>query len=1083
MSTSPGSSDDRHPVEELADDFLRRQRAGERPTMDEYCLRHPELADDIRELFPVLIRMEDLRSDGSDGSTGGVAMHAAARLTRVGDFRILREVGRGGMGVVYEAEQESLGRRVALKVLPESALSDSRHVLRFQREARAAARLHHTNIVPVFGVGHEGGHHYYVMQFIPGMGLDTVLGELRRLRRGQAAGRTNGHSGAAAVAEAILTGRFLMIDGGVADGLAKNAEATARGTSEAPLDRGSSSVSLLGGSADSLARSDADRTFFLSVAGIGRQVAEALEYANRQGVLHRDVKPSNLLLDPRGNVWVTDFGLAKSAEGDDLTHTGDLVGTLRYMAPERFRGGCDARSDVYALGLTLYELLALRPAYEASDRHELMRRVMNDPPERLRKLVPIVPHDLETIVEKAIAREPAQRYSSAAALAEDLQRFLEDRPIMARPAGATEQVWRWARRNPVVSSLAAGLMIALVGGLVGVTWQWRQAAANLELAEAASRKAQERFGLAMEAVKSFTTGASEDVLLREKQLVGLRNKLLEGSLDFYSRLADLLKHETDRDSQRSLAVAMYEAAELNGRIGRHEKALEGHRQALSLREALAREAPSDVQAHRELGRSELAIGEMLAAMGRQAEARQAFARARAVAEVRLAGQSKDAEAHVLLADSSLAEAQSLLEEYRLEEARPFLERAWGIYDGLVRGMGTAGEPERYLRGRAVCSYRLGRWWHLHSHSAEPLALAAFERATADYETLTRMSPGDIDLWLALADCHFETARYLDHLVDRQHVRVRRHVRRAKAIYERLARENPTVAQYRAAWGRCLIFRANILRPGADREDVQERFRETEHAVAIFRELVAADPNVPLYVAGLGDSLVAYGTGLIGAGRPTEGIARQQEAYYLLKQTDFTRSSYSFEEGREIQTFAALSLSINLVMVGRAGAALEVIRQGIGLDESRGRWREAHGNANLLSRCYMLRSYLAFGVGRKAEAAESAELAAALLEPLAEPNAAETWDLGGLHLLWYMQGRAVPGRRAEPSGRPEHAARAVILLRQAADKGLINLPVTAAFFGPVLGHLPEYQSLMMDLPFPADPFGLDPAEEDDDGPLP
>src|SRR6516165_1671495 len=213
--TDSARSNDRNPVEALADDFLRRQRGGERPTLEDYCRRHPELADEIREVFPVLIRMEDLRSDGPDDSTGGVAVHTATRLERLGDFRILREVGRGGMGVVYEAEQESLGRRVALKVLPDAALADRKHVLRFQREARAAARLHHTNIVPVFGVGWDDGHHYYVMQFIPGTGLDVVLEELRRLRRGKPgvlppSSRTasNGPVSAAAVAQAILTGQF-----------------------------------------------------------------------------------------------------------------------------------------------------------------------------------------------------------------------------------------------------------------------------------------------------------------------------------------------------------------------------------------------------------------------------------------------------------------------------------------------------------------------------------------------------------------------------------------------------------------------------------------------------------------------------------------------------------------------------------------------------------------------------------------------------------------------------------------------------------------------------------------------------------
>src|SRR5262249_53429139 len=224
MSAS-GSSDDRNPVEVLADDFVERQRRGERPTLDEYCRRYPELADDIRDLFPVLIRMEDLHSDDAGGATGAAALPAAARLARLGDFRILREVGRGGMGVVYEAEQESLGRRVALKVLPDAALSDARQVLRFQREAKAAARLHHTNIVPVFGVGRDAGHHHYVMQFIPGRGLDAVLEELRRLRRGgPGAGSppsrtaSRGPVSAAEVAEAIVTGRFALSDPGPATG-------------------------------------------------------------------------------------------------------------------------------------------------------------------------------------------------------------------------------------------------------------------------------------------------------------------------------------------------------------------------------------------------------------------------------------------------------------------------------------------------------------------------------------------------------------------------------------------------------------------------------------------------------------------------------------------------------------------------------------------------------------------------------------------------------------------------------------------------------------------------------------------------
>ena len=728
---SPSSTgSDRNPVEALADDFLRRQRGGERPTLEEYCRRHPELADDIREVFPVLIRMEDLRSDGPDDSTGGVAVHTATRLERLGDYRILREVGRGGMGVVYEAEQESLGRRVALKVLPDAALADAQQVLRFQREARAAARLHHTNIVPVFGVGRDDGHHYYVMQFIPGMGLDAVLEELRRLRRGAGARARQrsrpvppGAVSAAEVAEAILTGRFSL--GRQRRRVPDRDHAGApprRPRSSGPPSRAQAG-GFLGGqppgaSADSLARSDPDRTFFRSVARIGLQVAEALEYANRQGVLHRDVKPSNLLLDPKGNVWVADFGLAKAADAEDITHSGDIVGTVRYMAPERFAGKCDARSDVYALGLTLYELLALRPAFEAADRHELMRRVMSEDPERLRGLVPHLPRDMETIVQKAIDRDPARRYSTAAALAEDLQRFLDDKPIKARRVTAAEQAWRWARRNPAVASLAVGLLLALTAGLAGVSWQWRKAETDLKTAEAANRKAQARFDLAMQAVRAFTTGASEDVMLKEKALGGLRKKLLGQSQTFYQRLRNSLEGETDRSSRSALAEALHAAAVLYDNVDSPQTAEATHREALALRTALAREQPGDPVARRDLGRGHLALADWLLSYERVSEANSELGRARNVLQPLAREHPDDGGARLMEAVCDHLDGRSLHNLGRQDEAQRMFEHSKVLHEQLIRDnpsytLPTAADgPTEYLRGLAdilgsLVDYRVG----------------------------------------------------------------------------------------------------------------------------------------------------------------------------------------------------------------------------------------------------------------------------------------------------------------------------------------------------------------------------------------
>jgi WD40 repeat protein/serine/threonine protein kinase/tetratricopeptide (TPR) repeat protein len=471
------SSDARNPVGALAEEFLDRKRRGEHPTLREYVERYPELAGEIRNLFPALLMMEDL-GESPGGTTGSLAAdHGAAlgiRLERLGDYRILREIGRGGMGVVYEAEQESLGRRVALKVLSAGLLVDPKQVRRFEHEAKAAARLHHTNIVPVFGVGRQDGHHYFVMQFIAGLGLDMVLDDLRRLRRAKseaspavkpvrAASRVAGLTGAD-VARSLFIGRFHADkppgDGSLTEPLDDAALAPANGP---PADSGASSA-IPPGSSELSTSSDPGRQFYRSVARIGIQVAEALEYANRQGILHRDVKPSNLLLDNHGNVWVADFGLAKMAESDDLTRTGDILGTIRYMAPERFSNQCDARSDLYSLGLTLYELVALRPAYEAPDRHTLIDRVLHEEPVRLKKLAHTVPRDLETIVAKAIARDPATRYATAGALAEDLQRFVEDRPITARRVSAGERLASWCRRNKLLSAavgLVAVLMITL----------------------------------------------------------------------------------------------------------------------------------------------------------------------------------------------------------------------------------------------------------------------------------------------------------------------------------------------------------------------------------------------------------------------------------------------------------------------------------------------------------------------------------------------------------------------------------------------------------------------------------------------
>jgi WD40 repeat protein/serine/threonine protein kinase len=500
------------PVGVLAEEFVERFRRGERPALAEYIDRCPEQAERIRRLFPMLVVMEQAAPAG-DASTDSTRDQAATARgpaplpARVGGYRLVREIGRGGMGVVYEAEQLALGRHVALKVLPLRAAGDAGGLERFRREARAAARLHHSNIVPVYEVGEDAEVCYYAMQFIHGQPLDEVIEELRKLR--QPGGSAPAEDGPGqSVARSLLAAPSPSPE-------------PAPGAGRDPSCPGASSARS-GRSAVESVRTHYHR----SVARLGAQVAEALDYAHREGVIHRDVKPSNLLLDTEGRVWVADFGLAYQADAEArgeaaLTRTGDVVGTVRYMAPERFRGWSDPRSDVYSLGLTLYELLALRPAFSAPDRMTLIQRVTQEEPPRLRKVDPAIPRDLETVVAKAIDKEPGRRYQTAGELAADLQRFLEDRPIQARPAGGAERAWRWCRRNPAVALLLAAVVLALSLGSAAATWFAVRAQASAELADekAAEARAKERLAVEREGQADAARQLAERQLLRAEGLV------------------------------------------------------------------------------------------------------------------------------------------------------------------------------------------------------------------------------------------------------------------------------------------------------------------------------------------------------------------------------------------------------------------------------------------------------------------------------------------------------------------------------------------------------------------------------------
>ncbi|HTK76608.1 MAG TPA: serine/threonine-protein kinase, partial [Gemmataceae bacterium] len=447
-------------LDDLLDALAERLQSGDASAVDAFLGEHPEHGDDLRRMLPAMRVLAGL--DSFDAPTAP-DRESGGSPRELGDFRLLRELGRGGMGIVYEAEQLSLNRRVALKVLPFAGALDPRQLQRFRHEAQAAAMLHHPNVVPVFGVGCERSVHYYAMQLIEGRSLAAVIDELK--------GRDEG--------------------GGMRDEV--KAKAADFHSSFIPYPSSHPTAPVAGLSTQ---RARRDRAHYRHIAELIAQAADALEYAHSMGVVHRDVKPANLLLDESGHLWVTDFGLAKLDAAVGMTVSGDLIGTLRYMSPEQAlarHGVVDHRTDVYSLGATLYELLTLRPAVDGADKHELLKVIAFEEPFAPRNLDKAIPAELETVTLKCLAKNPGERYATARELADDLRRWLEDKAVRAKPPTLRQRLAKWMRRYVAVVWAAAAVLlmvsVALVTGTV-LVWQERERTWNaLQQAENNARDA------------------------------------------------------------------------------------------------------------------------------------------------------------------------------------------------------------------------------------------------------------------------------------------------------------------------------------------------------------------------------------------------------------------------------------------------------------------------------------------------------------------------------------------------------------------------------------------------------------------
>ncbi len=546
-------------------------------------------------------------------------------------------------------------------------------------------------------------------------------------------------------------------------------------------------------------------------------VCNALEYAHSRGVLHRDIKPGNIIVGKHGETLVVDWGFAKatgrsepgapertlvpiSASASAETLPGSALGTPAYMSPEQAAGDLDRlgpRSDVYGLGATLYCLLTGKPPQEGDDIGESLRRVQRGDFPRPRQLDPTLDPSLEAVCLKAMATKPEERYASCRALADDIERWMADEPVTAWHEPLARRARRWAKRNRTAVTAAAVALLAGVVGLVAVLVVQTQAKAdiaraldretraNAALADA-NGKVRARYKLAMDAIKTFHTGVSEDFLLTQGQFKELRDRLLKSAADFYGRLGALLGKETDPISRRALAASKFELADLTGKIGSQQDALAAHRAVLAAREALATEPEAGAGVAVDVGRSLTAVAQLLEASGQTAEALSAYRRSESL----LAGlEANEPEARAALAACRSRLGWLLKSTGRSAEALAALRLARFDQEAPAAAPGASSDARRDL---AETVSRIGLL--LLDTGKLPEAEMEYGTALALRRKLADDNPAVADFRNSLANSHSNLGLLLSQTGRPREAEAE--YREGLAIQQKLADDYPAITDFR-----------------------------------------------------------------------------------------------------------------------------------------------------------------------------------------------------------------------------------------------------------------------------------------------